>query len=264
MLRQQIKLKPRSLVETHRHLDKLCRPLHSLPIAALNRRTVAARLAAIAGANGPAAANRVRGSLGAFFTWSVMEGFRDDNPVSATNKAIENGPRERLLPDAELAIIWRSLNNDQYGAVMKLLILTGLRRGEIGELCWSEIDLDADLIVISPARTKNGRPHHVPMSAPVRELLAAQPRCNEPDGSPRDPVFGPAVMRWHTEKVALDQRIVESRASRWRLGSCTTFDARSRRRCMTSSACRRISSKSCSAMSAIRPASPGLTTSQPI
>ena len=137
MLRQQIELKPRSLVETQRHLDKLCRPLHSLPIAALNRRTVAARLAAIAEANGPAAANRVRGSLGAFFTWSMMEGFRDDNPVSATSKAVENGPRERLLSDAELAIIWRSLNNHQYGAVMKLLILTGLRRGEIGGLCWS-------------------------------------------------------------------------------------------------------------------------------
>ena len=40
--------KPRSLKETDRHLFKQCRPLHGIPIAALNRRTVAARLAAIA------------------------------------------------------------------------------------------------------------------------------------------------------------------------------------------------------------------------
>jgi len=202
MLRQQIKLKPRSLVETQRHLDKLCRPLHSLPIAVPNRRTVAARLAAIAQANGPAAANRVRGSLGAFFTWAVMEGFRDDNPVTGTGRAIENGPRNRLLSDAELTLIWRGLADDRYGAIVKLLILTGLRRGEIGELRWSEIDVDAGLITLAPERTKNGRPHLVPMSAPVRALIEAQPRRAD-----RERVFTDVL--WNDAKVALDKRLAE-------------------------------------------------------
>ena len=86
MVRQQSRLKPRSLTETRRHLDKLCKPLHPLPVAALNRRTIAARLTAIAATNGPAAANRVRGSLGAFCTWAAREGLIDNNPVSFTNK----------------------------------------------------------------------------------------------------------------------------------------------------------------------------------
>ena len=74
MLRQQGRLKPRSLIETDRHLVKLCMPLHPLPVAGLNRRTIAARLTAIAQSDGPAAANRVRGSLGAFCTWAARRG----------------------------------------------------------------------------------------------------------------------------------------------------------------------------------------------
>jgi hypothetical protein len=95
LLRQQSRLKPRSLKGTEWHLSKLCRPLHALPIAALTRRTVAAHLASIAQTSGPAAANRTRGSLHAFLSWAVREGFRDDNPATYTNKATENRPRDR-------------------------------------------------------------------------------------------------------------------------------------------------------------------------
>ena len=123
---QQTRLKPRSLKESERHLFKLCRSLHGLPIAALNRRTIAARLTAIAQTNGPAAANRVRGSLGAFCTWAIKEGLLDSgNPVAHTHKAVENGPRDRLLSDAELAMIWRGLGGDQFSVIVKLLILLG-------------------------------------------------------------------------------------------------------------------------------------------
>ncbi len=200
MVRQQGRLRPRSLIETDRHLAKLCKPLHPLPVTALNRRTIAARLTAIAQSNGPAAANRVRGSLGAFCTWAAREGLIENNPVSFTNKATENGPRQRLLSDAELTTIWQALEDDQYGAIVKLLILTGLRRGEIGDLRWSEIDFASNLIALPPSRTKNGRLHLVPMAPPVRALLVAQPRR---DG--RDRVF--EFSSWHVAKVALDQRV---------------------------------------------------------
>jgi integrase len=202
MLHQQAKLKPRSMKETERHLFKLCKPLHPLPIAAIDRRSVAARLAEIASTNGPVAANRARGSLGAFFTWAMCKGLIDINPTSLIHKATENGPRKRVLTDAELALLWRGLGDDQYGTIVKLLVLTGLRRGEIGELCWSEIDLEAGLITIPPSRSKNRKPHLVPMSAPVRALLEAQPRCAD-----RDRVF--ADVFWHGAKVELDKRIAE-------------------------------------------------------
>jgi hypothetical protein len=97
MVHQQGRLKPRSLEATDQHLVKLCKPLHPLPIATIDRRTIAARLAAIAQANGPAAANRTRASLGAFCTWAVREGLIETSPVAFTNKAIENGPRSHAV-----------------------------------------------------------------------------------------------------------------------------------------------------------------------
>jgi integrase len=204
MLRQQIKLKPKSLTETRRHLEKLCKPLHPLPVAVIDRRAIAARLAAITEANGPAASNRCKGSLGAFFTWAMMSGFRDDNPVVGTADAIERGPRTRLLSDAELAAIWNASGGDAYGSIVRLLILTGLRRGEIGDLHHSEIDLNSGVITISSERTKAGRPHSVPMANPVRAIIEAQPR--RAGGSDR--VF-PEVP-WHVAKRLLDKRIAEA------------------------------------------------------
>ena len=111
--RQRTRLKPRSYEETDRHLSRQCKLLHPLAIAALDRRTIAACLAKIAKASGPAAANRVRSSLSAFLNWCAREGYIDSNPAAYTNKAAENGGRDRLLTDAELVAIWRELGDDR-------------------------------------------------------------------------------------------------------------------------------------------------------
>ena len=93
---------------------------------------------------------------------------------------------------------------------MKLLVLTGARRDEIGSLRWSEVDLDDSTITLPPARTKNRREHVIALSAPARALLAAQPHRIEGDGSPRDSIFGNGAhgfSRWSASKASLDARI---------------------------------------------------------
>src|SRR5262249_10164018 len=159
------------------------------------RRTIAARLADIAKKSGPAAANRVRASLSAFFTWAAREGYVDANPVAFTNKAVENGARERVLSDDELRTIWLALEDDQYGAITKLLMLTGAGRDEIGGLCWSEPSPNLPLTTLPPARTKNKREHMIPLSGPALSILKALPRRAAPDGTPRDHVFGNGANR---------------------------------------------------------------------
>jgi integrase len=149
--------------------------------------------------------------LSAFCSWAAREGYIDSNPCAFTNKALEAGPRTRLLNDEEITAIWNSLLEDQYGTVLKLLLLLGLRRDEIASLRWSEVNLDAATITLPPERTKNRREHVVPLSEPARALLAAQPRRSERDGTVRDLIFGTMAARgfqnWHKCKVALDQRI---------------------------------------------------------
>jgi integrase len=208
--RQRARLKPRSYQEVERHLLIHAKPLHGYPIESIVRRTIAIRLAEIEEASGPAAANRVRGSLSAFFAWAAREGYVDSNPVAFTNKAVENGARERVLSDDELVAIWRGAGDGQYGAIVKVLMLTGARRDEVASLRWDEIDFDEETITLPPARTKNKREHVIPLSECARSILAAQPRRIEAAGTERDLVFGHGVSGWQDwsgSKADLDARM---------------------------------------------------------
>jgi integrase len=147
----------------------------------VDRRTVAAQLGTLVDVNGPAAARRARNVLSAFFAWAMREGLTENNPVIGTSRPYDRGGRERVLSESELTQVWHAAGDDHYGTIVKLLILTGLRREEIGGLRWSEVDLAARLIQLPPRRSKNGRAHIVPLSDPAITLLRAVPRRADRD-----------------------------------------------------------------------------------
>jgi integrase len=60
-------------------------------------------------------------------------------------------------------------------------MLTGQRRGEVGEARWPEFDLDKRLWTIPPERMKMNAAHVVPLSAPAMEILTALPRFKRGD-----------------------------------------------------------------------------------
>jgi integrase len=80
------------------------------------------------------------------------------------------------LDDEELRIVWQAAEreNGRYGALVKLLILTGCRRNEIARLQWSEVQ--GDYIVLSPERTKTAEAHRVYLSPLAKAIIEAQPR----------------------------------------------------------------------------------------
>jgi integrase len=57
-----------------------------------------------------------------------------------------------------------------------MLLATAQRRGELAEMRWSEIDLEGKIWVIPAERSKNGKPHVVPLSAYVLDILSEVPR----------------------------------------------------------------------------------------
>jgi integrase len=208
---QKTELRPGSYREIERHLEQHAKPLHALPVDTIDQRTIADRLGAIAKASGAVTANRVRATLSAMFTWAMKEGLALTNPVANTNKRAEK-PRERRLSDAELRLVWLSLGDNQYGAIIKLLMLTGQRVNEIAGLRWSEIDFDRRVISLPGERTKNGRPHDIPMATTARHLLKSQARVADRDFVFGKPGAGPfsGLSRC---KDALDKRIAELNAS---------------------------------------------------
>src|SRR6516164_8137707 len=160
--RKRSTLKPNSFRESERYLRNHSAPLHSLRLAQIDRRKVAALLGEIETAAGPASRNRLRSALSAFFSWCLTEGLLDANPVAGTAKADAGGSRERVLSTEELRTLWRGLGDDPFSNVVRLLLLTGQRRNEIGHLQWSEIDLARKQIMLPALRVKNGRDHTVP------------------------------------------------------------------------------------------------------
>jgi integrase len=65
--------------------------------------------------------------------------------------------------------VWKRCDDaDEFGSIVRLLILLGQRRSEIGDLAWPEVDLAKRQIELPEHRTKNHRPHIVPLSAPAR------------------------------------------------------------------------------------------------
>jgi integrase len=176
LIGQKAKLRPRSYIMAEHCLLTHWKPLHGLPAAKVGRRTVAARLDEIAMASGPIAADRARAVLSAFFAWAIREGLVEVNPVTGTNRHGNGKGRDRVLTEGELTAVWQAAGEDAYGAIVKLLILTGQRRSEISALRWSEIGFTARLIRLPAERVKNGRAHDVPLSEPALRLVQAMPR----------------------------------------------------------------------------------------
>jgi integrase len=200
--RKRSSLKPRSFVEVERHLRANAKPLHRLKLGEIDRRTIALCLAEIETGSGPIARNRVRSSLSAFFAFAIREGLTEINPVTGTGQA-EQHSRDRTLTEGELTAVLAALEQDQFSDIVRLLVLTGQRREEIGGLRWSEIDFGRGLIVLPPARTKNNRQHELPMSSQVRAILERQSR-EEEEG---EFVWGCRWTSWSHGKAMLDRRL---------------------------------------------------------
>ena len=94
--------------------------------------------------------------------------------MTGTGKAEEGASRDRVLTKDEIAKVWTTLVGHQHCHfldIVHLLLLTGQRKNEIGELRWSEVDFDARVLRLPATRVKNNRDHIVHLSDPAIRIL---------------------------------------------------------------------------------------------
>jgi integrase len=198
-------VRPKTLSEYQRYLLKQWQPLHGRPVEEVSRAEVVTVIDRIADQSGRVSADRAKAALGAFFSWAIDRGYRDSTPLTNIRRRFSGGGRERVLSGPEIRLIWQSLENDDFGRILKLLLLTAQRKSEIGGLRWSEIDLERRQINLPSARSKNRRPHVIPLSAPALAILEATPRYLG-----RDLCFGQdssaGYRGWAKAKMRLDAR----------------------------------------------------------
>ena len=198
-------LKSRSHVEITRHLKAHWKSLHHLKVKAVTRQNVVENLDKIVGTRGKGAADRARSALSMFFAWTIDRNYGDENPTLKIKARSAKPIKNRVLNDDELRQVWRACLDDEFGKIVKLLILTLQRRSEIGDLGWSEIDSAERQILIPERRTKNSRPHIVPLSAAARAIIESVPKREK-----RDLLFGRrggGYGGWTNSKAELDTRI---------------------------------------------------------
>jgi integrase len=105
--------------------------------------------------------------------WCVQQGLLDVSPVPALRFSTQS--RSRILTDAELKTVWhRAVEEGHfYGTMIKLLILTGQRRGEIAGLRRSWIA--EDTITFPVGFCKNKREHVIPLGNLARNIIDSTP-----------------------------------------------------------------------------------------
>ena len=176
-----VRLKPRTQQRVRGMLDNHILPaLGRLPLEAVERRDIVEFHRKLSGR--PVTANKCVKVLSHMYRlgagWGLApEGF---NPCRSIEKYPER-TRERFLTDAEFARLGRVLDEAvdsgslplTAATAIRLLMLTGCRKGEILTLRWTEVDLDAGELHLADSKTG---PRAVQLPPTAVRLLEALPR----------------------------------------------------------------------------------------
>lgn len=125
----------------------------------------------------PTHALRIRSYLHTFGRWAEEEERIKESPFANLRRLGKEAKRERVLTDAEVRAIWRACDDmGAFGRAVRLMLVTGRRRSEVGSMEWREIDEAKKLWTLPPERTKADRAHEVPLSPLAMSILAADRR----------------------------------------------------------------------------------------
>ena len=195
------------------------KPLHRMPVSEIGHPDIAACQRAIERNSSSITAAACRRAISKFFAWAIQEGLMGKtpvNPVIGTRRPQDARPRDRVLSNNELVAVWNATaGSDDHDRIVRLLMLTGARAGEIGGMTWSELNLDAGIWALPAARSKNKRARSLVLSAPALEIIRSVPQQLGRDwmfGTRSDHGFG----AWSRSKRALDRKLA-GKMTNWKL-----------------------------------------------
>jgi integrase len=148
----------------------------TLPLRAITRTHVHELLDTLVAKGLTVGVNRVQALISRIFTIALDRGLVDAHPAARLIKRFAETAADRVLTDDEIRQLWTGLDQHATAAAdaVRLRLLLGQRGGEIAGMRWAEVDFDARLWEIPGTRTKNTRPHSVPL--PPTALAALERR----------------------------------------------------------------------------------------
>jgi integrase len=157
-------------------------PLAAREIETLTRIDFVGRIEALEAAGLPGAAADLRKHARSLLEWAVSRGLAPFNalaglrrPRSSRAERLGEESKGKALSDEEIVALWNSAATlGAFGGMLKLGLLTAMRRSELAGLRWSNVH--DDRIVLEAHGTKTGERHEVPLTAAMRAVLTAQPK----------------------------------------------------------------------------------------
>jgi integrase len=158
--------------------------LLSHEIKNLDRTTLIDAIERIERSGRPGAAREFRQRLRSFVNRQLalgaiaidpLPGYRA--PAASKQDALEAEANGRALNEDEIHAVWRAAEamGAPFGGLVRMALLTGLRRNELASMCWSWIDRDALRIAVPAASMKSGREHSIPLTPMIIRLLGETP-----------------------------------------------------------------------------------------
>lgn len=128
-----------------------------------------------------ARARKLHAALSIMFSWLQRRRRIEVNPMASLHPPSAPKARDRVLTKAEIAKLWAATDavSDPFGAVFKLLLLTGARLNEIARLEWEEASEDCSTITVPGSRTKNHLPFDIFLPPAAREIISSLPRRDD-------------------------------------------------------------------------------------
>ena len=191
------KARASTLKQTERILSKRFLPVFAdRPLDLITTNDLTAVIDPIARA-APSEANAVHAKLNTFFNWCVRRQMIARNPLAIVPRPAPIPERERVLTDRELAAVLKaalSIAHTPYGAILLILMHTGLRRNEAYELRRQRIT--SDTITIPKELAKNGVELVLPNT--IGKFLAVVPNTG-------NRLF-PETLHWHSAKLRFNAK----------------------------------------------------------
>lgn len=165
--------------ETLRLLKKDAVPLWgNRKVSEIKRRDIVLLLDRITRRGAPVTRNRVLTALKGFFKFAVRQAVIEDLPCNIIDREPETS-RSRVLDDKEIKSLWKALDLENKDIdifwttkmVLKMILLTGQRSGEICGMTLKEIDLDKGIWILPAARAKNGEEHKLPLTDSALSII---------------------------------------------------------------------------------------------
>ena len=173
-------LRPGTLRDYRHVLGKDVLPvIGNIPATAVTREDVIRVLDGISARSANRRADTARAVISSIFSYGIDRGLVSDNPASGLRNRHDYQPRDVIASPEDIRRLWSAMDDGEaamsptIATIVRLALLTGLRRTEIAAARKVELDLNSTspALTIPRGRAKNRNAHRVPLSARAASLF---------------------------------------------------------------------------------------------